>query len=549
MPECIHLQVSIFTVLLVMGLARSVRVQKHSVYLKMNLFKVSCAERSHESILENILHRGRTSMPDSREPFDIIIIGAGLSGISAAVHLKQRCPEANWCILEGRESMGGTWDLFRYPGVRSDSDMHTLGFSFRPWTSDHAIAEGGEILKYVRDTADHYDITSRVRFGHQVVAADWSDLDQCWHLEVCVDGELSPKMFRCRLLQMCAGYYNYEQPYNPPLTGEASFTGQLLHPQHWPADLDYRNKQVAIIGSGATAVTLAPAMAESASQVTVLQRTPTYIVARPSVDKIAVWLNKLLPDSWAYALVRKKNIVLQQWVYRQSRRKPEQMKRRLLEMTRKELNPDIAVDRHFTPPYYPWDQRLCLSPDADFFRAVNDAKIDMVTDSVDRIVPDGIVTKSGQKISADIIVKATGLNLSLLGDVRFSINGEALDMSHTWTYKGLMFSDVPNLISTFGYINASWTLRADLTAIFLCRLWQHLQIRGAHTCRPVLREEDKSMPARPFIDDFSSGYMQRAMDKMPKQGDHPPWVNTQNYRDDENELRHGNLNDGVLQFL
>lgn len=488
-------------------------------------------------------------MPDNREPFDIIIIGAGLSGVSAAVHLRQRCPEANWCILESRESMGGTWDLFRYPGVRSDSDMHTLGFSFRPWTSENAIAEGGEILKYVKDTADHYDITNRVLFGHQVVAADWSDLDQSWHLDVYVDGEPSPKKFQCRLLQVCAGYYNYEQPHNPDLTGESTFAGQVVHPQHWPEDLDYRNRQVAIIGSGATAVTLAPAMAESAGKVTVLQRTPTYIVARPSVDKIAVWLNKLLPASWAYALVRKKNIFLQQWVYRQSRRKPEQLKRRLLDMTRKELDPSIDVNPHFNPPYYPWDQRLCLSPDADFFRGVNDEKIEIVTDHIERIVPEGVVMQSGRKISADIIVKATGLNLSLLGDIRFSINGEALDMSDTWTYKGLMFSGVPNLISTFGYINASWTLRADLTAVFLCRLWQHLQVRGAHTCRPVLRDQDKSMKARPFIDDFSSGYMQRAMDDMPKQGDRPPWLNTQSYRDDEKELRFGNLNDGVLQFL
>lgn len=492
---------------------------------------------------------GYDVMPKDTELFDIIIIGAGLSGVSAAVHLSRRSPAATWCILESRASMGGTWDLFRYPGVRSDSDMHTLGFSFQPWTSDNAIAEGGEILKYIKDTADSHDISGHIRFGHQVVAANWSDLDQCWHLDVYVDGEQSPKTFSCRLLQVCAGYYNYDQPYNPALTDEERFAGNVVHPQHWPEDLDYRHKQVVIIGSGATAVTLAPAMAETAAKVTVLQRTPTYIVARPSVDKIAVLLNKILPASWAYALVRKKNIALQQWVYHQSRKRPEQLKQRLLDMARKELRPDVEIDPHFTPPYYPWDQRLCLSPDGDFFQGVNREKIEVITDHIERIIPDGIITQSGRKVTADIIVKATGLNLSLLGDIRFSMNGEILDMSDTWTYKGLMFSGVPNLISTFGYINASWTLRADLTAEFLCRIWQHLQVRGAHTCRPMLREEDKSMAARPFIDDFSSGYMQRAMDKMPKQGDRAPWLNTQNYHDDQKELRFGNLNDGVLQFL
>jgi cation diffusion facilitator CzcD-associated flavoprotein CzcO len=425
--------------------------------------------------------------------------------------------------------------------------MHTLGFSFRPWTSENAIAEGGEILQYIKETADRYEIAKKIQYGHQVAAANWSDLDNCWHLEVSVEGESRPRTFRCRMLHVCAGYYNYEQPHNPVLTDEQRFTGPLVHPQHWPEDLDYRDKKVVIVGSGATAVTLAPAMARTASEVTVLQRTPTYIVARPSIDKVAVWLNRLLPASWAYALVRKKNIALQQWVYRQSRRRPQQLKRRLLEMTQKELQTDISP--HFTPPYYPWDQRLCLSPDADFFKAVNDAKINMVTDHIERVVPNGIVTSSGQEIAADIIVKATGLNLNLLGDIRFSMNGEELNMSDTWTYKGLMFSGVPNLICTFGYINASWTLRADLTAEFLCRIWQHLQVRGAHTCRPMLREQDKSMMARPFIDDFSSGYMQRAMDKMPKQGDRAPWLNTQSYAEDKKELRYGNVNDGVLKFL
>lgn len=488
-------------------------------------------------------------MAEDRELLDIIIIGAGLSGVSAGVHLTRHSPGTRWCILESRDAMGGTWDLFRYPGVRSDSDMHTLGFSFRPWTSKNAIAEGGEILEYIRETAESCNITGKVRFGHQVVSANWSDLDSCWHLDVYVNGDSNPRTFRCRLLQVCAGYYNYEQPHNPVLTDEERFSGSLVHPQHWPENLDYRDKDVVIVGSGATAVTLAPAMAETARKVTVLQRTPGYIVARPSVDKVAVWLNKLLPDSWAYKLVRKKNIALQQWVYRQSRRRPLQLKQRLLDMTKKELHSHVDINTHFTPPYYPWDQRLCLSPDADFFKGVNDAKIAMVTDHIERVVPDGIVTQSGQEIAADIIVKATGLNLSLLGDIRFSINGEALNMSDTWTYKGLMFSGVPNLISTFGYINASWTLRADLTAEFLCRIWQHLKVRGAHTCRPMLRDQDQSMVARPFIDDFSSGYMQRAMDKMPKQGDRAPWLNTQSYADDKRELRFGNLNDGVLQFL
>ena len=442
--------------------------------------------------------------------------------------------------------MGGTWDLFRYPGIRSDSDMHTLGYNFKPWTAAKAIADGPSILSYVQETAREHDITPHIRFGHQLLAANWSDESACWTLTVSTaQGE---QVLTCRMLLMCSGYYSYGDAYTPEFDGRAQFKGPVVHPQHWPDDLDYRDKKVAIIGSGATAMTLAPSMAEAAAQVTVVQRSPTYVVSRPDRDAIANTLRKFLPESWAYAITRWKNVALSQFVYRRSRKQPEKLKQQLLGMVRKELGDDYDVEKHFTPRYNPWDQRLCLVPNADLFKSIRAGKTVMVTDQIKGFNAQGIELLSGEQVQADIIVTATGLTLQVLGGAQFSKNGQPLDFANTWSYKGLMFSGVPNMVFTFGYINASWTLRADLIAEFFCRLVNELDKGKKGVCTPELRPGDMNMPARPFIDDFSAGYMQRMMHRFPKQGDRAPWLNTQNYASDRKMLRHDSLHDGVLQF-
>ncbi len=477
---------------------------------------------------------------------DVIIIGAGLSGIGAAVHLQQHCPGKRYLILEARPAIGGTWDLFRYPGIRSDSDMHTLGYRFKPWIASKAIADGPSILDYVRSTADEHGVTPHIRFGHRLLAADWSDSQACWQLRVATaDGEHT---LHCRMLLMCSGYYNYGDAYTPDFPGRERFAGPVIHPQHWPQDLDYSGKKVVIIGSGATAMTLAPAMAELAASVTVLQRSPTYVVSRPDKDVIANVLRKILPPSWAYAITRWKNVWLSQYIYRRSRTRPERLKKMLLDRVRKELGPDYDVERHFTPRYNPWDQRLCLVPNADLFKSIRAGKTVMVTDNIASFTETGIALASGQTLPADIIITATGLNLEVLGGAAFSKNGQPISFADTWAYKGLMFSDVPNMVFTFGYINASWTLRADLIAEFFCRLINEMDRQGARVCVPQLRASDSAMPARPFIDDFSAGYMQRMMHRFPKQGDREPWLNSQNYGRDRKMLREGALDDGVLQF-
>lgn len=482
--------------------------------------------------------------PDTE--LDVIIIGAGLSGIGAAVHLQQHCPDKSYLILEARAAIGGTWDLFRYPGIRSDSDMHTLGYRFKPWQAAKAIADGPSILSYVKETADEHGITPHIRFRHQLLAADWSDNESCWTLTVATDD--GQQRYRCNMLLMCSGYYHYGEAYTPEFPGRELFKGPVIHPQHWPQDMDYSNKKVVIIGSGATAMTLAPAMAEKAAQVTVLQRSPTYVVSRPDRDVVANTLRKVLPESWAYAITRWKNVRLSQYVYKRSRTRPEKLRKLLLDMVRRELGPDYDVEKHFTPRYNPWDQRLCLVPNADLFKSIKSGKTIMVTDHIQTFTDTGITLKSGQEIEADIIVTATGLTLQVLGGARFSKNGEPLEFADTWAYKGLMFSGVPNMVFTFGYINASWTLRADLIAEFFCRLINEMDRTGSRRCVPTLRDSDQSMPPRPFIDDFSAGYMQRMMHRFPKQGDRAPWLNPQNYTGDRKMLRRDALQDGVLQF-
>lgn len=488
----------------------------------------------------------------SIEYVDVVIVGAGLSGVGAAWHLRKKCPDKTFAILEGREAMGGTWDLFRYPGIRSDSDMHTLGYNFRPWREAKAIADGPSILNYVHQVAADGGIERHIRYQHRVTHAEWSSEDACWTLTVMKtaskgdDGE--QVQIRCNMLLMCSGYYSYEQGYTPEFEGRDNFRGQIIHPQHWPEDLDYTGKKVVIIGSGATAMTLAPSMADTAGKVTMLQRSPTYVVSMPDRDIIANFLRKILPERAAYALTRWKNIKFQQFVYRRSRKKPEKLKQKLLKMVRKQLGPDYDVKKHFTPSYNPWDQRLCLVPNADLFEAIRNGSLEMVTDRIERFTENGIRLVSGQELEADIIVTATGLNLVVLGNVQFSVDGNPVDFANTWAYKALMFSGVPNMIFTFGYINASWTLRADLIAEYACRLINHMDRTGTRQCTPRLRESDYDMVPRPFIDDFSANYMQRMMDRFPRQGDREPWINPQNYKKDRKLLRHGAIDDGVLEF-
>lgn len=484
----------------------------------------------------------------STDYFDVVIVGAGLSGIGAAWHLRDKCPGKTFAILEGRDAMGGTWDLFRYPGIRSDSDMHTLGYIFRPWREAKAIADGPSILNYVHQVASDGDIEQHIRYRHRVTAAAWSSEEACWTLTVARGDSDEPVYIRCNMLLMCSGYYSYEQGYTPQFKGREDFRGSIIHPQHWPEDLDYSGRKVVIIGSGATAMTLAPSMAETAGKVTMLQRSPTYVVSMPDKDFIANFLRRILPERMAYALTRWKNIAFQQFVYRRSRTRPEKLKQKLLKLVRKQLGPDYDVEKHFTPSYNPWDQRLCLVPNADLFQAIRNGSLDVVTDGIDCFTETGISLASGEHIEADIIVTATGLNLVVLGNVQFSVDGNPVDFAKTWAYKALMFSGVPNMIYTFGYINASWTLRADLIAEYACRLINHMDQTGTRQCTPRLRDSDYDMKPQPFIGDFSANYMQRMMDRFPRQGDREPWINPQNYKRDRKLLRHGAIDDGVLEF-
>ncbi|MDH3364316.1 MAG: NAD(P)/FAD-dependent oxidoreductase [Gammaproteobacteria bacterium] len=482
------------------------------------------------------------------EYFDIVIVGAGLSGIGAACHLKEDCPGKSYVILEGRHAMGGTWDLFRYPGIRSDSDMHTLGYNFKPWRESKAIADGPSILSYVRETAAENDIDRHIRYGHRVVNASWSSEGACWTLQTRRPDTNQSVSFRCNVLLMCSGYYRYERGHTPVFKGRERFQGPIVHPQLWPEDLDYRDKEVVVIGSGATAMTLVPEMAKLARHITMLQRSPTYVLSQPDTDRIANILRKLLPEKVAYAITRWKNITIQQWIYRRTRTSPDKVKRTLLKWVRKELGEDYDVDKHFTPHYNPWDQRLCLVPNGDLFVAIREGKVSVVTDQIDTFTEDGIRLQSGAELDADIIITATGLDLLVLGGVQFVIDGEPVDFSETYTYKGVMSSGVPNMMSTFGYINASWTLRADLTAEYFCRVINHMDAGGYRQFTPLVPAEDRDMPARPWITSFSPGYMQRALDRLPKQGDHEPWINPQNYKLDKKMFREGEIDDGTLVF-
>ncbi|MGB0114874.1 MAG: NAD(P)/FAD-dependent oxidoreductase [Ilumatobacteraceae bacterium] len=481
------------------------------------------------------------------EHVDVLIVGAGISGIGAAYHLQDKCPNRTYAILEGRADIGGTWDLFRYPGIRSDSDMHTLGFNFKPWNADKAIADGPSIMAYLRETVSDYGIDRHIRFGNQVRHAAWSSDDATWTVQAdLADGGTAT--YTCNFLSMCSGYYSYKGGYTPEFPGRERFTGQIVHPQKWPDDLDYAGKRVVVIGSGATAMTLVPAMAADTEHITMLQRSPTYVVARPATDAIANGLRKVLPDGVAYNLTRAKNTALQQFMYKRMRAKPAKAKEQLVGMVTKELGEDYPVDPHFTPSYDPWDQRLCLVPDGDLFEAIKAGTASVVTDTISTFTETGIELESGETLEADIIITATGLNMVTLGEADFEVDGEPVDFSDTWSYKGFAYSDVPNLASTFGYVNASWTLRADLIAEYVCRLLNHMDETGTDQCTPRLRTSDLDMVAHPMIDQLTSGYVQRAASLLPRQGDREPWINPQNYGKDKKMFRKSPVDDGAMRF-
>ncbi len=482
------------------------------------------------------------------EHFDVVVVGAGISGIGAGYFLQRDCPDRSYVILEGRGQMGGTWDLFRYPGVRSDSDMHTLGYSFKPWTAQKSIADGPSILSYLHETASEFGIDKNIRYNQLVSNASWSSENSQWTVQVKDAASGQASQYTCNFLYMCSGYYSYKSGYTPQFPGIESFTGQVIHPQQWPDSLDYAGKRVVVIGSGATAMTLVPAMAQTAAHVTMLQRSPTYVVARPDHDVIADRLRKVLPEKMAYGITRWKNTTMQQFVYKRSRTKPEQVKNALLKGVREALGPDYDVETHFTPAYNPWDQRLCLVPNGDLFTSIKDDTASVVTDHIESVDAKGIVLKSGQRLDADIIVTATGLNLVTLGEMAFEVDGNVVDFSETWTYKGLAYSGVPNLASSFGYINASWTLRADLTCEYVCRLLNQMKKTSTTKCVPQLRESDSQMPERPWIDNFSAGYMERVMHQFPRQGDREPWINPQDYKRDRKLFRESPIDDGVMTF-
>jgi monooxygenase len=478
------------------------------------------------------------------EHVDVLIVGAGLSGIGAAAHLQDELPGATWTILEARDAIGGTWDLFRYPGVRSDSDMFTLGYRFRPWTDVRAIADGAAIRDYVRDTARERGIDRAVRFGHRMVAAEWSSATARWTVTAATPrGTVE---LTCGFLYLCTGYYRYDRGYEPVVPGADRFAGELVHPQRWPADLQWAGKRVVVVGSGATAVTLVPALAREAAHVTMLQRSPSYVLSVPTRDPLARKLFARLPARWAAPVVRARNIALVTLVYQLSRRHPAWVRRRLLDAARAQLPPGYDVDTHFSPAYAPWDQRLCVVPSGDLFRAVRAGRASVVTDRITTLTEHGVALASGTELPADVVVTATGLTLQLLGGATLRVDGRDVDLARTVVYKGALLSGLPNLALTFGYPNASWTLKADLVATYVCRLLRHMRARGLAVVVPDGPPEGPE--GLPPLIDLRSGYVLRGADLLPRRGLTAPWRLTNSYPRDLLTLRHGRIDDGRLRF-
>ena len=483
-------------------------------------------------------------MTNHIESIDVLIIGAGLSGIGGACHLRRSSPDRSFMILESREASGGTWDLFRYPGIRSDSDMYTFGYGFKPWSDKSSIADGHKILSYIREAAAEYDVEQHIRYQHKVVSASWSSTQSRW-LVTAERGDTGEQVtISCQFIFSCSGYYDYDQGYTPEFAGIDSFKGQVIHAQHWPEQMDYQGKRVVVIGSGATAVTLVPAMSQDTTSLVMLQRTPTYIASVPKEQPLAETLRKWLPDSWVFRLIRWKQVLFQIYLYQLSRRNPQGLRKYLLGLVRKEMGPDYDVDTHFTPDYNPWDQRLCGVPDGDLFAAIREKRAEVVTDHIDQFNKEGIHLKSGKQLDADIVVLATGLNLKFAGGVQYSVDGKVLDFAEHFIFRGMMFSGLPNMAFTVGYTNSSWTLKADLTGQYVSRLLNKMARYSYTAVTPRLTGEVEEMP----LLDFDAGYVLRSRESFPKQGNRLPWKNYQNYIRDFIGLRLGRQNDDELEF-
>jgi cation diffusion facilitator CzcD-associated flavoprotein CzcO len=484
------------------------------------------------------------------EHVDVLVVGAGISGIDAAYHLQKNCPEKSFTLLETQESFGGTWLTHKYPGVRSDSDLFTFGYKWKPWMGA-PIATAEEILKYLNEALDEQDIRRHIRYRHRVLSASWSTPDKLWHIDAerCDSGERL--QFTANFLWMCQGYYRHSKGYTPEWPGMADYKGQVVHPQTWPEELDYAGKNVLVIGSGATAATVVPAMAQDCAHITMLQRSPTYFAPAANRNELADTLRELrIPAEWTHEIVRRKILHDQEKITRRSFAEPEKLKADLIRAAKAYLGDDFDVETHFTPRYRPWQQRLAFLPDGDLFQGIRSGKASVVTDHIERFTEHGVLLKSGNELQADIIVTATGFNLCVLGDIDFSVDGKPVDFADTVTYRGMMFTGVPNLAWVFGYFRASWTLRADMISEFLCRMFEHMRSTGASVVTPQLRESDANMPKLAWVapDNFNPGYLMRSMHLMPKQGDHAPWVFTQDYEQEKDELPGADLEDGALVY-
>ena len=473
---------------------------------------------------------------------DVIVVGAGISGIAAGYNLKKSCPNKSFSILEGRKNIGGTWDLFKYPGIRSDSDMHTLGFRFKPWIHDKSIADGPSIMEYLHETINEYELKNNILLDHKVDSANWNSEKSLWELKIKVNNQI--QNMTCNFLFLCGGYYSYTKPHMPYFKNQESFKGQIVHPQFWDESLNYSEKKIAVIGSGATAITIVPAIAEKAEHVVMIQRSPTYVVSGPSEDVINKFLRRILSERITYFLIRWKNILYQSFTFFMARKYPERTKNRILDLAKNEIGVE-NVNQHFTPSYKPWDQRICLVPDSDLFNAINNKKASVVTDTINEFRQDGILLDSGKKIEADIIITATGIELNSLNDINVTIDDIKVIANERLTYKGMMLSGVPNFAISFGYVNASWTLRADLTCEYVCRLINLMDKKGVKCCEPI---DDKSAYGDDQLIDFTSGYFERGLNQMPKQGNKSPWKNYQNYLKDIFAVRLFSIKDSNLNF-
>ncbi|MEM9086514.1 MAG: NAD(P)/FAD-dependent oxidoreductase [Pseudomonadota bacterium] len=475
--------------------------------------------------------------------FDVLIVGAGISGIGMAAHMEMKAPGHSYAIVERRENLGGTWDLFRYPGIRSDSDMHTLGFDFEPWRHEKSIADAPAILDYLNTIVDERGIREHIRFGHKVLSADWREDEARWHVEMELDDGSTTRL-TANFVYLGSGYYDYDEPYDPGFDfGE--FDGQVIHPQFWPEDLDYSGKKVVVIGSGATAVTIVPSMADKAAHVTMLQRTPTWMFARPAKDKIANFLRKVLPESVAYSITRFKNIRMQDYTFKTARDNPEKVKEALYKGIEKALGPGYDKEA-FTPPYNPWEQRLCLVPDDDLFEAMKSGKASVVTGHIEKFEKGGVRLTNGEFLEADIVITATGLKMAVAGKIDIRQNGESVDFTQRYYYKGCMFSNLPNLAVVFGYLNASWTLRADVNSDYICRVLNEMRASGTDIATPVMSAETKASIVEDDIFDFSSGYIQRAKSIMPKSAVAYPWRLNQEYVADRKMMKESPVRDGLM---